>query len=140
MIDYHIRIQIAISLLCIAEAWLEEVVIRLKNPSSVNYILLNRQEHRRSAIYYGILVFTYFMIIWPYRYWYILLPGLILERRVFFEYALKIFRKKRPDVIEGDQYWDKISRGIFGRYGGWKELALLVIFIAGLNVLIDHLK
>lgn len=137
-IPYPDRIQIAIAILCIAEAWLEQVVIKMKNPASGDYLRLNRQEHRRSAIYYGTLVLTYIVVCMPMPKWYILVFLLMAERRVFFECALKLFRDRRISLIEGDQPWDTFSRGIFGKKGGWLELLVLLIVIIGINILLHH--
>lgn len=133
-IPLQYRLQIAIVILCIAEAWLEEVVIRLKNPASGDYTKNNRDEHRRSAVYYGAVVCLMIFIAADYTHWYILVPLMLVERRIFFEYSLKLFRGRGIRFIEGDQYWDKFSRNIFGYKGGVKELLCLIAIVIATNI------
>jgi hypothetical protein len=133
--NYALKIQIAIAILCIAEAWLEEIVILLKNPALINYASLNKKEHKRSAAFWFAQVALFIALSWgQVHYWYILIAALTLNRRLFFEYALKTLRPgKRIRDIEGDQFWDRISRGVFGKTGGYWELAVLVAGIVLLN-------
>jgi hypothetical protein len=133
-IPVQYRLQIAVLVLCVAEAWLEELVIRLKNPTLQNYPALNRKEHRRSAIYYGAQVGMLILVSAEYDKWYYLVMLLLLQRRIFFEYALKLFRGKGLRFIEGDQPWDKISRNIFGYKGGVKELLVLIALVVAANL------
>lgn len=135
-IPLQYRLQIAIVILCIAEAWLEEIIIRLKNPALENYPLLNKKEHHRSAIYYGALVFLLVFVAADYGKWYILVPLMLAERRIFFEYALKFFRGRGIRFIEGDQYWDRTARKIFGYKGGVVELLVLLALTAATLFLI----
>ncbi len=133
--NYALKIQIAIAILCIAEAWLEEIVILLKNPGLINYSSLNKKEHQRSAAYWFVQVCFFIVLSWGnVHYWYILIITLTATRRVFFEYALKLFRPgKQLRDIEGNQFWDRISQRVFGKSGGYWELAALIIGIVLLN-------
>lgn len=133
--SYALKIQIAISLLGIVEAWLEKIVILLKNPSLMNYAKLNKKEHELSGLYWFAQVMLYVAISWgEVHYWYLLIIVLVFNRRVFFEYSLKLFRSgKRFSDIEGDQFWDRLSRGVFGKTGGYWELAVLIAGIVSLN-------
>jgi hypothetical protein len=133
--NYALKIQIAIAILCIAEAWLEEVVILLKNPALLNYRKLNKKEHQRSGAFWFAQVLLFIALSWGnVHYWYVLIIALIANRRIFFEYSLKLFRSgKRIRDIEGDQFWDRISQRVFGKSGGYWELAVLVTGIILLN-------
>jgi hypothetical protein len=107
--------QIAIVLLCAAEAWLEHVVIQLKNPLASNYATLNKREHKRSAIYYFALVGCITVLTWEqidHHIW--LVIAAMLWRRIVFTYGLKLLRQRKFKVIEGDQYTDRIVRSVFG--------------------------
>jgi len=118
----------------ILEAWLEQVVIDLKNPSLTNYHELNRKEHLRSAIYATYVA----LLIWtvPLSLWHCwpLLPAIVLNRRIFFDYALILFRQRpNPALYEGDDWWVHRFKAIFGPKGRNKELAVtLVITIASI--------
>lgn len=131
---YVLKIQIAIAILCIAEAWLEVVVIALKNPSLINYAKLNKQEHRRSAGFWVAQVVLFISLSNSWEQALLLTPALILNRRVWFEYALKILRPgKRLKDIEGDQFFDKLSRRLFGARGGYFELSTCILVIIAIN-------
>lgn len=137
MISAALADQLAIVLLCIAEAYLEDVVIKLKNPAMVNYPLLNKQEHKRSAVYYFALVGCLTVITWEavdHHIW--LVISMMCLRRIFFTYGLKLIRpNKRIKAIEGDQFTDRFSRRIFGKNGGWWELLALVASVVMINIL-----
>jgi hypothetical protein len=125
----HIKIQIVFAIICVFEAWLEEIIIKLKNPELPNYQQLNSQEHKRSAYWFGSLVLGITVIteVW-------LLPiYCILLRRIFFDFPLKKFRKRKFREIEGDQFVDNLSRKIFGSHGGLFELATCLILLVGFN-------
>jgi hypothetical protein len=137
-IPFHIRIQIALVILCIAEAWLETIVIKMKNPASGDYVKLNKQEHNRSAVYYAALIAMLCIVSWDHiiamhLQGLLLILTLLLQRRIFFEYALKLFRGRQIRLIEGDQYWDLLSRKLFGYKGGWKELGVLIVLTITTN-------
>lgn len=132
--NYALKIQICIAMLGIAEAWLEVIVIALKNPSLDNYAILNKKEHERSAWYWAAMVFLFIVVSDTWQQAIFLAPALLFNRRLFFEYSLKLFRPgKRIRDIEGDQYWDIHSRRIFGPHGGWWELLVCVTVIVFLN-------
>lgn len=117
------------------EAKLETYVIAMKNPDLPNYATLNRLEHRWSAIYYaGICVLALGVSILAMGLTWKVLPGafsLLVNRRIFFEYSLKIMRKRPIKAIEGDQPLDKAVRKILGSNGGYMELVLLVAILVG---------
>lgn len=127
--------QLGIIILCLAEAWLEDIVIKLKNPALVNYPMLNRKEHQRSAVYYFALVAFLTIITWEqvdHHIW--LVISMLCLRRVFFTYGLKLIRpNKRIKDIEGDQYTDRIVRNIFGKKGGYWELLVLIAGVVLIN-------
>lgn len=128
--------QIAIVLLCAAEAWLEAVVIKLKNPLLTNYNQLNKQEHQRSAVYYFALVACITVLTWEqidHHLW--LVIAAMFWRRVVFTYGLKFLRRRPIKFIEGDQYTDKIMRNLFGKNGGYIELLIMIGCLITINVL-----
>src|SRR3954471_4662823 len=118
------------SIVNVIEARLERTVIALKNPSLTNYTWLNRDEHRWSGFYYGgvcmigsLIAYLLFGINWK------LVSVVFLQlinRRIFFEFTLKLFRNRKLRDIEGDQPLDIFIRGVLGKQGGLKELFLLV--------------
>lgn len=127
--------QIGTIILCLAEAWLEDIVIQLKNPGLVNYSILNKKEHQRSAVYYFALVAFLVIITWEqvdHHIW--LVISMMCLRRIFFTYGLKLIRpNKRIKDIEGDQYTDRIVRNIFGKKGGYWELLVLIAGVVLIN-------
>jgi hypothetical protein len=128
--------QIAIVLLCAAEAWLEAVVIKLKNPLIQNYNTLNKQEHQRSAVYYFVLVACITVLTWEqidHHIW--LVIAAMFWRRVVFTYGLKILRQRPIRAIEGNQYTDKIMRSLFGKNGGYWELLVMLACLITINLL-----
>jgi hypothetical protein len=133
---FEILIQVVVFILCLIEAWLEETVIALKNPSHPQYIKLNKKEHQLSALYWLVMVCIYVLLsVDRISAWYWLVVVLVISRRTYFEYALKLFRKgKRVKDIEGDQFWDTLSRRIFGKKGGYWELLFLIASIVLFNI------
>jgi hypothetical protein len=116
----------------IFEARLESIIILLKDPKAPNYVELNRKEHFWSAAYYASIValVTGISILYIGFTWKVIptVASLLISRRIFFEYGLKLFRKgKKIRDIEGDQAIDQLMRSIFGSRGGYKELFLMVI-------------
>jgi hypothetical protein len=111
------------------EAKLETFVIAMKNPNLPNYKALNRLEHRWSAIYYaGICVLALGISALVLGLTWKILPAafsLLVNRRIFFEYSLKLFRRRSIKAIEGDQPLDKAIRKLLGVNGGYLELGLL---------------
>lgn len=115
----------------ITEAKLETYVIAMKNPALPNYAALNRLEHRWSGIYYaGICVLALGVSALALGLTWKALPAaisLLINRRIFFEYSLKLFRKRPIKAIEGDQPLDTAIRKILGTNGGYLELGLLFV-------------
>jgi hypothetical protein len=121
---------ITYSIVNVIEARLERTVIALKNPSLTNYSQLNRDEHTWSGYYYGgvcmigcLVAYLLFGFNWKIVSVVFLL---LINRRIFFEFTLKLFRSRKLRDIEGDQPLDIFVRGVLGKYGGLKELFLLV--------------
>jgi hypothetical protein len=137
-------IYLLVAILCVIEARLEKVNIELKNAALANYADLNRQEHRWSAVYYiGFVIVTagisfLFLVGQSWKFFPAALAFLVI-RRIFFEYALKIFRKRTLKAIEGDQVLDTAIRKLVGPNGGYLELGALVILLAGLIFIIQKL-
>jgi hypothetical protein len=135
MITAALSAQIGITILCLAEAWLEDIVIKLKNPALSNYPLLNKKEHERSAVYYFALVAFLTIITWEavdHHIW--LVISMMCLRRIFFTYGLKLIRpNKRLRDIEGDQYTDRMVRKVFGKRGGYWELLVLLAGVILIN-------
>lgn len=117
------------------EAKLETYVIAMKNPSLPNYSALNRLEHRWSGIYYaGICVLALGVSALALGLTWKVLPAglsLLVNRRIFFEYALKLFRRRPIRAIEGDQPLDTAVRKVLGANGGYLELVLLFVALIG---------
>ncbi len=109
----------------IAEAWLEVVVIALKDASLSEYKALNRIEHFRSGVYSFTVAFPYILAsVYLGYYWYI--PAILINRRLFFDPALKLLRspRRRLSLYEGDGPIDNFFAGIFGRNGAKWEILL----------------
>lgn len=117
------------------EAKLETYVIAMKNPALPNYTALNRLEHRWSGIYYaGICVLALGVSALALGLTWKVFPAafsLLVNRRIFFEYSLKIMRKRKIYKIEGDQPLDTTIRKILGANGGYVELILLLAALIG---------
>ena len=115
----------------IIEAKLETYVIAMKNPALPNYAALNRLEHRWSGIYYaGICVLVLGVSTLALGITWKVLPAalsLLINRRIFFEFSLKLFRKRPIKTIEGDQPLDTAIRKVLGANGGYLELVLLFV-------------
>jgi hypothetical protein len=116
---------IAISIIHLCEAWVERVVIDLKNPYIPAYSRLNHEEHFRSAVlaFIYMLCATGVVIYYTHDMW--LLPAIAINRRIFFDFGLIIFRDRPVGVYEGDDWWTKnVFIRIFGRKGRVIELLL----------------
>lgn len=136
MIPAALADQLAVVLLCAAEAWLEDIVIKLKSPTLVNYAALNKKEHARSAVYYFALIGSLLVITWEqvdHHVW--LVIAFMFIRRLVFTYGLKVLRQKRIAAIEGDQYTDRLMRRVFGKNGGYIELLGLISVLITINAL-----
>lgn len=128
--------QIAVVILCAAEAWLEAVVIQLKNAGLSNYAALNKKEHQRSAVYYFALITCFTVVTWEligHHIW--LVIAFMIIRRIVFTYGLKVLRHRPLHAIEGDQYTDRMIRKVFGKNGGYIELLVLVAALITINIL-----
>lgn len=128
--------QLAVVILCAAEAWLEDIVIQLKNAGLANYPALNTKEHRRSAVYYFALIACLTVITWEqvgHHIW--LVIAFMFIRRIVFTYGLKVLRAHRIFAIEGDQYTDRIMRKVFGKNGGYIELLVLLGALITINII-----
>lgn len=122
------------SAIFLAEAWLEETVIRLKNDQLTDYGPLNKKEHARSMILSSLIAGSFCLgaaflgYLW-------LLPALIVNRRLVFDPMLKVFRKRKLTRYEGNGPVDLFFVGIFGRSGARWELLLELALTAGSVVL-----
>jgi hypothetical protein len=139
MITYLILSIILFSIHCLIEARLETIEISLKVQagSIPNYDDLNRKEHAWSAIFsisFVVLILLFAVFAWPFPLWKLIPYGVALcvLRRIFFDYGLKIMRKRPLKAIEGDQKTDSAVRKILGANGGLLELAIDVALLAGL--------
>ena len=121
----------------IAEAWLEQVVIELKDPRLKNYHDLNQKEHNRSLVF-AVLVAIPFVLIACYYSLYWMLPAIAVNRRIFFDFFLKLFRKRPTWKIEGKGPFDNFFKKIYGEKGGWYELATEVVITIASIVLTMH--
>lgn len=106
-----------------AEAWLEEVVILLKDPYHEKYVELNKQEHFRSLAL-AILIATPFAAIAIFMQWYWLLPAIAVNRRLVFDFALKKFRGRKLWLYEGNAPVDNFFKNLFGVNGAKKEFIM----------------
>lgn len=124
---------LAICILFYIEAWLEEVVIKLKDSSLPNYAELNKEEHKRSLVFSSFLVVCCVALLIVYQQYYLIVPALI-SRRIFFDYSLIVLRDRPRDLYEGNGGVDAIFSNIFGKNGRKKELiteiAVSLLFIA----------
>lgn len=112
-----------ISLLFLVEAWLEEVVIELKHGAVQNYARLNRQEHFRSSVFAAILILSASVTVffWEQDPW--ALPAIVVSRRIWFDYALILFRDRPRNRYEGNDWWGMRLAELFGKKGRIRELA-----------------
>lgn len=119
-----LQIEIAVALYCLIEAIAEYNQIKTKSPSVPNYHIYDKREHTWSLIkYFAVLLLPICIELSYYK----LLPSLLLYRRLVFDYFLKIFRRKKFKRIEGNLFFDKTSRNIFGLNGGYYEAICLLI-------------
>ena len=131
-----IKIEIFLAILFILEAWLETTIIKLKNPLLPDYKELNNQEHLRSFLFAGFLILGTSFIGKHLE----LIPSLIISRRLFFDYFLKILRKRPFKNIEGTGPIDNTLRKIFGKEGAWIEcLTIIVIKLVYLQILYQNM-
>lgn len=133
-----IVIQVLYFIICIAEAWLEQAVIYLKNEKMTNYAIWNAKEHRRSLVYAiasGGSLIILALLYGDFKTAIFLIPLLIFIRRIGFDFALKVIRGRRVSTIEGDQPIDNFVRWILGKNGGWWDLLISAAIIALFNYL-----
>lgn len=111
-----------LSVIHLLEAWLEKVVIDLKNPYISDYALKNRQEHFRSAVLAAAWSFAAISALVHYEQAYWLIPAVVVNRRMFFDYPLIIFRDRPRRLYEGNDWWVKRFIWVFRERGRLKEL------------------
>jgi|GEM_PF-5431054 len=115
-----------LSIIHLLECWNEVRVIALKNPYLPDYDERNRKEHFSSAVLASawLAVFIYFSFD---RYgndaWWIL-PALVVNRRIFFDYALIIWMDWSYYKYQGNGWWDRMFKSVFGTNGRVKELGV----------------
>lgn len=124
----------------LVEAWLERVVIDLKNDSLSNYRRLNAQEHTRSFIYSSAVASPYVIAaLFLGLYW--IIPPLLINRRMVFDPSLKLFRGRKLARYEGNGPVDNFCKSIFGRNGAhWEVLVELAITVACTWYQLAHLN
>lgn len=117
-----IWVWVILSLIHIQEARHEVQVIGLKNPYHKDYDIRDAREHRESAIlaamwlFCACLVAVYFQNNW----W--ILPALIVNRRIFFDFMLIILMDWDFKKYTGRDWWMKRFKYVFGANGRLKEL------------------
>lgn len=135
-------IQVLYLIICVLESWLEKIVIDLKNPGALNYILLNKKEHRRSAVYavfVGLSLIASAIVSSGFRWQYlVLIPVLLALRRIGFDFFLKLFRNRKIRDIEGNGFVDGIFKNVYGDKGGWLDLLTCLVLVAVVNLLIYY--
>ncbi len=114
---------IFLTVIHILESWLEDVVIELKNPHIPEYAVVNRREHFRSAVLAAAwLTAALYAALFNEQYW--IVAALIVNRRLFFDYPLILFRDRPRNKYEGNDWWTvHVFRPVFGTNGRLKELA-----------------
>jgi hypothetical protein len=118
----------------LAEAWLEAIVIRLKNGSLPDYAALNKAEHSRSFIYSCLVCAPYLGIAAAGGFYWIL-GAIVINRRLVFDTALRKFRGRKLHKYEGDGSIDGFMRGILGENGALLESGIWALVTAGLAAL-----
>lgn len=119
-------LEILVAITFILEAGLEKTVIDLKNTKLPNYPLLNKREHKRSALWATFYMATIAVAILNWLFFF----SALVSRRLFFDYPLKLFRGRPFKNIEGDQFIDNNIRRVLGPKGGYIELILVLILKA----------
>lgn len=124
-------ILLVLSVVHLLEAWLEEVVIELKNPHIPEYSVLNKREHFRSAVLAGSWLFAASAAAYHLQeYW--IMPALFVNRRIFFDYPLIIFRDRPRHRYEGDDWWTRnFFKRVFSTNGRLIELSFELVITAG---------
>lgn len=117
------------------EAYLEVIVIALKNGSLKDYDSLNKKEHSRSAMF-ATAILSPFIGVAVLFHFYWLIPAILVNRRLVFDPMLKIMRKRRLQAYEGTGPVDRAFSRLFGTNGALWEIAcefaftLILYFIA----------
>lgn len=125
--------------ICLIEAKLEQYIIAGKRIDISGRI--DALEHAWSAVYsiavgaslMGMYVLgsgnydgLLFLVIFP------------VLRRLFFNFPLKVFRGLADHplhIIDGNGPVDRLSRGLFGAHGGYKEIVVCMALISAFNCL-----
>lgn len=118
-----ILILLPLSAYFLEEAWLEEDVIALKNPGHPDYDKINRREHFKSAVLAVLASVPYYLVAGFYGHWWLFM-AIGVNRRLFFDVPLKLFRGKDWYRYEGDGPIDSTLRSILGEEGAWIELII----------------
>lgn len=108
------------------EAWVEVIVIQLKNSSLYNYLKLNEKEHIRSFIFASYIIVCAIILCVKLHYYFLILP-IFLSRRLFFDYTLILMRGRPVYLYEGTDKTNKFLSSLFGKKGRSKELFLEII-------------
>lgn len=125
---------ISFAFICVAfflEAWVEKLVIEMKNVYVDQYATINHREHFWSAVLAGwLMIGAAIPAIWiegaP-----LMLLGIAVSRRIFFDIPLALFRKRPAAVYEGNDWWVRnVFRPVFGSRGRLKELAVEIAIVA----------
>lgn len=122
-----------LSLQHFTEAWLEDIVILLKDPK-LAYGDLDDKEHARSLVF-AIIAASPYGILAINQGFYWLLGALFVNRRLVFDPALKHFRKRKLRVYERKKGVDAFMARLFGINGALKEIALEAAATAGFIIL-----
>lgn len=127
---HGIVIWVWLSVIHLVEAKLEGYVIALKNPYIPKYTSWNHKEHFWSAV----LAATWFSFAASgaaYFHCYWLIPALLVNRRIFFDYGLILFEEWDRKSYTGNDWWKtKFFMPVFGKNGRQKELVLTVLITA----------
>lgn len=102
-----------LSVIHLLEAWLEVPVIGMKDAGLNNYSALNKQEHFRSAVLAASWMAAAFTVVIMFTKEYWILPALFVNRRVFFDYPLILFRQRPRNKYEGNDWWVNKFRWLF---------------------------
>jgi hypothetical protein len=116
-----------LSITHLIEARLECFVIGMKNPYISDYSYMNHKEHLWSAVLAGawlcpnILAALYFHSFW-------LIPAMLINRRIFFDYSLTLLLKWDTKRYTGNDWWkEKFFVPVFGKNGRQIELAVEIV-------------
>lgn len=122
-----------ISVQHLAEAWLEAVVIALKDPRLAEGSL-NDQEHARSLVYSIVVALPYGILALSLGFYW-LLGVFLVNRRLVFDNALKVYRKRPLGHYERKKGIDAFLARIFGQRGALIEVVLEAAATAGFIII-----